>query len=146
VKKNSELRMGNGEKGDVLSDFVRRDPDAAVAVIAAVAQRMAMPDGGRALVPVFRRAINNPKQTPREKVEASTTLNLGTVVDRDTPLMPFPEKGLIKVAEVLKYIRIGKTTWWEWVRDDFAPKPVKKGCSTFWRCDELLKFMDEFGR
>jgi len=65
------------------------------------------------------------------------------VVDVDAPILPLPEDGLMRVKDVMQYIRVGRTTWHEWVKSGFAPQPVKIGCNTFWRCRDLRRFIDE---
>jgi len=61
----------------------------------------------------------------------------------DIPLLPLPEDGLLKAKDVLQYIRVGKSTWFKWVSEGFAPPAIKIGCNTFWRCRDLRVFIDK---
>lgn len=39
---------------------------------------------------------------------------------------PQPER-LLRVRGVLARVPVSKTTWWNWVRDGYAPKPLRIG-------------------
>lgn len=49
----------------------------------------------------------------------------------------FPQTGLVRLPEILKFLSIGKTCWWAGVRDGRFPKPVRLGRATAWRADEV---------
>lgn len=38
---------------------------------------------------------------------------------------------------------VHRATWWRWVREGKAPKPVKFNGSTRWRLDDLLQWEKE---
>jgi len=63
------------------------------------------------------------------------------IQDVDKQMLPLPEDGLLKVNDVLKYIRASKSVWLAWVRTGVAPRPVKIGCNTFWRGRDLRLFI-----
>ncbi len=49
-----------------------------------------------------------------------------------------PEIGFVRMKEVLKIIPIGKSTWWQGVKDGRFPKPVKLGLrTTAWRAEDI---------
>jgi predicted DNA-binding transcriptional regulator AlpA len=48
---------------------------------------------------------------------------------------------LLKIGECLKIIPIGKSTWWERVKDGLLPQPVHIRSSVFWRHSELMAFV-----
>ena len=59
----------------------------------------------------------------------------------------FPETGFLRLPQVLSIIPLGKTSWWEGVRDGRFPKPVKlsERC-TAWKAEdirELIKSLSE---
>ncbi|MBL0320388.1 MAG: AlpA family phage regulatory protein [Alphaproteobacteria bacterium] len=55
-----------------------------------------------------------------------------------------PETGFIRLRELLKYIPVGKSTWWEGVRTGRFPKPVKLGPrTTAWRVEDIKEFIDK---
>jgi len=58
------------------------------------------------------------------------------------PILALPEDGLLKANDVIEFIRVGKSTWFTWVREGIAPQPVKIGCNTFWRAREIRAFID----
>lgn len=49
-----------------------------------------------------------------------------------------PETGFLRLPEVLRYIPVGKTTWWNGVKRGRYPKPVKLGTRiTAWRAEDI---------
>jgi len=49
-----------------------------------------------------------------------------------------PETGFLRLPEVLKYIPVGKTSWWNGVRVGKYPKSVKLGKRiTGWRVEDI---------
>jgi len=54
----------------------------------------------------------------------------------------FPDDGLFKVNTVVEIIDVGKSTWFDWVKSGFAPQPVKIGCNTFWRGQDIWRFIE----
>ena len=59
-----------------------------------------------------------------------------------------PETGFMRLPQVLSIIPVGRTCWWEGVRNGRYPKPVKlspRPC-TAWRAEdirELIKNLSE---
>lgn len=49
-----------------------------------------------------------------------------------------PETGFLRLKQVLDFIPIGKTCWWEGVKSGRYPKPVKlsERC-TAWRAEDI---------
>lgn len=37
----------------------------------------------------------------------------------------FPETGFLRIKDVLKFIPVGKSTWWAGVKEGKYPQPVK---------------------
>jgi prophage regulatory protein len=58
-----------------------------------------------------------------------------------------PETGFLRLSQVLSFIPLGKTTWWEGVRSGRFPKPVKltPRC-TGWRVEDIRKVIDTLSR
>ncbi len=49
-----------------------------------------------------------------------------------------PTTGFVKVPQILAVIPIGRSTWWQWVKDGKAPAPVKLGANTtVWRAEDI---------
>lgn len=53
-----------------------------------------------------------------------------------------PER-LLRLPQVLELVPVGKTKWWEMVRDGIAPASVKIGPRiTMWRESEVQQFIN----
>lgn len=52
-----------------------------------------------------------------------------------------PEVGFIRIKEILKIFPIGKSTWWDGVKEGRFPKPIKLGLrTTAWKVEDI-KFL-----
>lgn len=57
-----------------------------------------------------------------------------------------PETGFIRLVEILEYIPVGKTTWWQRVKDGVYPKPIKLGPrSTAWKIEDIRELIEKIG-
>ena len=58
-----------------------------------------------------------------------------------------PETGFLRLPQVLSVIPVGKTCWWQGVKEGRYPKPVKLSARcTAWRAEdihELIKSLSE---
>lgn len=53
-----------------------------------------------------------------------------------------PER-LLRLPQVLELVPVGKTKWWEMVRDGIAPASVKIGPRiTMWRESDVVAFIE----
>lgn len=53
-----------------------------------------------------------------------------------------PETGFLRLSEVLELIPVGKTLWWQWVKEGKAPQGVKLSPrTTAWRAEDIRAFM-----
>jgi prophage regulatory protein len=61
-----------------------------------------------------------------------------------------PETGFVRLPAIIAPdgpIPIGKSTWWQGVRDGRFPKPVKLGPkTTAWRVEDIRDLIRQFGR
>jgi predicted DNA-binding transcriptional regulator AlpA len=49
-----------------------------------------------------------------------------------------PQTGLLRIKQVLMFIPISRSCWWQGVRDGRFPKPIKLGPrTTVWRVEEI---------
>lgn len=49
-----------------------------------------------------------------------------------------PEIGFLRIKQILEIFPIGKSTWWQGVKDGRFPKPVKLGeRTTAWRVEDV---------
>ncbi len=57
-----------------------------------------------------------------------------------------PETGFLRINEVLKYYPVGKSSWWQGVKDGKFPAPVKLSprC-TAWRVEDIRNLIKNTG-
>ena len=56
-----------------------------------------------------------------------------------------PQTGFMRLPEVLKFIPVGKSTWWAKVKKGEFPKPVKLGeRTTAWRAEDIKALIQKF--
>ena len=55
-----------------------------------------------------------------------------------------PKTGFVRLAQVLKFIPVGKTCWWEGVKTGRFPQPVKisERC-TAWRAEDIHRLIEQ---
>lgn len=56
------------------------------------------------------------------------------------------KKVLIRLADVLERIHIGKTTWYKWIQKGIAPKGEKVGRTTFYDEEAIDLLVERIGR
>lgn len=57
----------------------------------------------------------------------------------DTNLSNLPDDALIRLPDVLRLFPVGKSTWWEGVKNGIYPKPVELGPrARAWRLSDVL--------
>lgn len=58
-----------------------------------------------------------------------------------------PETGFLRLPEVLKFIPVGKSTWWSGVAHGRFPAPVKIGDRvTAWKAEDIKDLIGRIGR
>jgi prophage regulatory protein len=68
-----------------------------------------------------------------------------------------PEVGYLRLPQIIgdarrdppvpPIIPVGKSTWWQGVRDGRFPKPIKIGArATAWRVDDIRALVERLGR
>ena len=56
-----------------------------------------------------------------------------------------PQTGFIRIKEVLKIFPIGRSTWWDGVKDGRFPKPVKLGeRTTAWKVEDIRALIEKY--
>lgn len=54
-----------------------------------------------------------------------------------------PATGFVRINQVLSVLPIGRSTWWDWVRQGKAPAPIKLGPkTTAWRVEDVRALID----
>lgn len=55
-----------------------------------------------------------------------------------------PETGYMRISDVLRYIPVSKTTWWNGVKSGRFPKSVKLGAGiTMWRVEDIIDLIEK---
>ena len=55
-----------------------------------------------------------------------------------------PETGFLRLPAILQIFPIGKSTWWQGVKDGRFPKPVKLGeRTTAWKVEDIPALIEE---
>jgi predicted DNA-binding transcriptional regulator AlpA len=55
-----------------------------------------------------------------------------------------PETGFLRLPQVLRFVPVGKSTWWAWVATGKAPASVKLGPkTTAWKAEDIRQFLDK---
>lgn len=54
-----------------------------------------------------------------------------------------PETGFLRLPAILQIFPIGKSTWWQGVKDGRFPKPIKLGKrTTAWRVEDIKELIE----
>ncbi len=55
-----------------------------------------------------------------------------------------PHTGYLRLPQILRLIPIGRSTWWRWVAEGKAPKPVKLGPkTTAWTATSIRQLISD---
>ena len=53
-------------------------------------------------------------------------------------------RAYMRVPAIIQFFSIGQSTWWKWVQEGKAPRPIKIGPRTsVWRISEILALADK---
>ena len=56
-----------------------------------------------------------------------------------------PDTGFLRISDVLKFIPVSPTTWWNGVKSGKFPKPVELGSkTTAWRAEDIHTLIKEY--
>ncbi|CAK7042508.1 MAG: hypothetical protein DESF_01777 [Desulfovibrio sp.] len=63
-----------------------------------------------------------------------------------TTMTTIPRVGFLRLPQVLQFVPISKSAWWEGCKTGRFPKPVKLGPrTTVWRAEEIVEFIERIG-
>jgi prophage regulatory protein len=63
----------------------------------------------------------------------------------DTNNISLPQTGFVRLPVILKIFPIGKSTWWQGVKDGKYPKPVKLSDRiTAWKVEDIKSLIDQY--
>lgn len=54
-----------------------------------------------------------------------------------------PTEGFVRLKQVLQVLPIGKTTWWNGVKEGKYAQPIKHGGCTFGRVEDIRKLISD---
>lgn len=62
-------------------------------------------------------------------------------------LIQLPSTGFLRLAQVLRVFPVGKSSWWQGVRDGRYPASVKLGPrTTAWRAEDIRQLIERAGQ
>jgi len=83
------------------------------------------------------------KATKRRRIANRLIRNTAaTAIDEPTPVPELPATGLLRIAQVLQYIPISRTSWWLGVREGRYPQPQKLGSVPVWRTMDIRELIN----
>ena len=57
-----------------------------------------------------------------------------------------PETGFMRLAEILKFVPVSKSTWYLWVQGGQVPPPIKLSERiAVWRAEDIRALIDKLG-
>ena len=57
------------------------------------------------------------------------------------------QTGFLRLPEVLKFIPVGKSTWWHGVKTGRFPQPIKLGSrTTAWKAEDIHNLIQTFSK
>jgi predicted DNA-binding transcriptional regulator AlpA len=60
-------------------------------------------------------------------------------------IISLPQTGFVRLPVILKIFPIGKSTWWQGVKDGKYPKPVKLSDRiTAWKVEDIKSLIDQY--
>lgn len=62
-------------------------------------------------------------------------------------IQQFPQTGYVRLPTILRVFPVSRSTWWEGVRQQRYPQPVKLGPRiTAWKVEDILAFLAAQGQ
>ena len=72
-------------------------------------------------------------------------MNLGKN-DLGISLNQFPSTGLMRMDDILQFIRIKPSTWYKWMRIGKIKQPIKIGHASLWEAEYILQVIRQISR
>jgi predicted DNA-binding transcriptional regulator AlpA len=64
-----------------------------------------------------------------------------------TKVKSLPEKGFLRLPQVLSIIPVSSSTWWSKVKEGAYPQPIKIGANiTVWQAEDIWKLHEELSK
>ena len=61
-------------------------------------------------------------------------------------LNQFPSTGLMRMEDILQFIRVKPSTWYKWMRIGKIKQPIKIGHASLWEAEYILQVIDQIAR
>lgn len=62
----------------------------------------------------------------------------------NTNILNLPQTGYVRLSTILKFIPIGKTTWWNGIKTGRFPKGIKLSSRvTVWRVEDIRRLINQ---
>jgi prophage regulatory protein len=72
---------------------------------------------------------------------------MGNIIENYSNHSLLNEACFLRLAQILKIIPVGKTTWWNGVKSGRFPKPVKLGGRiTAWRVEDIKACIERYAQ
>lgn len=55
----------------------------------------------------------------------------------------FEQVSLFRLKQVLQFIPVCKTTWWNGVKSGRFPQPIRNGRCTFWKAEDIEQLIED---
>lgn len=71
-----------------------------------------------------------------------------SIAKKHTEPAALPEKGFVRLPQILAHVPIGKSSWWAGVREGKYPAPVRPspfGRVTVWRAEDINRLLATAG-
>ena len=65
-------------------------------------------------------------------------------IERVARVIPpdLPDSAWLKLDQVLQYVPLSRSHWFQGVREGFCPKPVKAGRLSFWTAKDIRRLLE----
>lgn len=61
-------------------------------------------------------------------------------------IITLPETGYVTLKQVLRFIPIGRTAWYQGIKNGIFPQPVKFGRLSFYPVDAIREVIERIGK
>lgn len=59
----------------------------------------------------------------------------------------FPQSGFTRAKEAARFLGIGRSTWWQWVKEGKAPQGIKLSSrTTVWKAEDVHQLANQLAK
>ncbi len=89
--------------------------------------------------------VDERKEQPLIRIHYNTILKGIKMKHEEANNFILPHEGFVRLPVILNILGIGKTTWWNGVREGRYPKPVKPSPNiSAWHVDDIRRLIESF--